>query len=212
MRDIPMFETAYGTAGLVLNQIPCTGNAYIHIRDSIQFSELLDECVCFCKAAGAERVYVCGDENAEAFPHYTDIVRMSCPLERIEDTAACLMPVTDETYEQWRIIYNERMSGVDNAAVLTTFACKKLVKEKNAYFVHKNEQLLGIGIADGEEIAAIASVVPGQGKTVLKALCHALSGPMVNVEVASTNSPAVHLYEKQGFVPVEIVRSWYCVL
>lgn len=212
MRDIPLFETEFGTAGLVLNQIPCSGNAYIHMIAPVQFSELLDECVGFCKAAGAERIYACGDENVKSFPHYTDVIRLTCSLEMIEDTDACLLPVTEETCEQWRRMYNERMAGVDNAAVLTTFTCRKLVKDKGAYFVHKDGEVLGIGVAYGEKIDAIASIIPGQGANVLKALCHALSGPMVNVEVASTNNPAVRLYEKLGFLPVEIIRSWHRVL
>jgi len=212
MRDIPAFETEYGTAGLVLNQIPCTGNAYIHILNTDRLKELLDECIAFCKMAGANRIYACGDEGLSLFPHYTDVLRMSCMLEDIEDTSDCLMPVTEESCEEWRLLYNKRMAGVDNAAVLTEIACRKIVKEGGVYFVHSKGNLLGIGIAVGEEIRAVATVSPGEGARVVRTLCRALSGPLVKVEVATTNIRAIRLYKKLGFLPNGIIRRWYRVL
>ena len=212
MRDIPCFETEYGTAGLVLNQIPCTGNAFIHILQTDHLPQLLAECIDFCRAVGADRIYACGSEGLKEYPHYTDVLRMRCSLDALEDTTNCLFPVTDETGERWRKIYNERMSGVDNAAILTEQTSRKLFKDGGAYFVHRDNQLLGIGIASGEDIQAIATVEPGQGRQVMLALVHALTGPMVNVEVASTNNRALRLYESMGFVRTCIVRSWYQVL
>lgn len=212
MRDIPCFETEFGTAGLVLNQIPCTGKAYVHILQTQQLPQLLKDCVGFCRVAGADRIYACGEERLKEYSHYTDVLRMSRPLEGMDDTTDCLLPVTVESCEQWRQIYNEKMAGVDNAAILSQMACRKLIAEGGAYFVHREGRLLGIGIASGEQIQAIASLVPGQGAQVLKALCHALSGPMVYVEVASTNGRAIRLYENMGFIPNGILHSWYQVL
>jgi len=212
MQDIPFYETEYGTAGLVLNQVRCTGSAFIHILQIQQTQRLLMECIGFCRAVGAERIYACGTEELRKYPHYTDVLKMCCPLDALDDTAACLFPVTEETVEHWRQIYNERMSGVDNAAILSEYAARKLVKDGGAYFVHNEDHLLGIGVAFGEDIQAVVSVKPGQGRQVLLALCHALTGPMVNVEVASTNNRAVRLYEAMGFTKTGVVRSWYQVV
>ena len=211
MQDIPMFETEYGIAGLVLNQVPYTGSAYIHILQTNNLQGLLNECLDFCRAVGAENVYACGNDALDCYPHYTDVLRMSRPIEGMETSTACLFPVTDESCEQWRILYNERMTGIDNAAILSERECKKMIKEGGAYFVHRDGRLLGIGIAAGEQIHAIASLVTGEGACVLGTLCHALSGPMVHVEVASTNLRAIRLYERLGFLTGCVVRSWFCI-
>ena len=212
MRDIPMFETEFGVAGLVLNQVPYTSSAYIHIMQTGNLSGLLSECVDFCRAVGADRVYACGDDALSRFPHHIDVLHMSRPIDGIETSTDCLFPVTDESWQRWRALYNERMIGVDNALILSERECKSLVKAGGAYFVHAESQLLGIGIASGERIDAIASLVPGGGARVLSTLCHALTGPMVNVEVASTNVRAIRLYERLGFLTNDIIRSWFSIL
>lgn len=211
MRDIPMFETEYGIAGLVLNQVPYTGSAYIHILQAHDLQGLLNECLSFCRAVGAENVYACGSDALNCYPHYTDVLRMSRPIEGMEMSTDCLFPVTEESCEQWRMLYNEKMTGIDNAAILSERACKRLIKDGSAYFVHREGHLLGIGVASGEQIHAVVSLVPGEGAHILGALCHALSGQMVYVEVASTNLRAIHLYEKLGFLPNGLVKRWFCV-
>lgn len=212
MRDIPMFETEYGIAGLVLNQVPYTGSAYIHIMQTGDLHGLLNECLDFCRVVGAVRVYACGDNALSRFPHYIDVLHMSRPIDGMQMSTDCLFPVTDESCQRWRALYNERMTGIDNALILSERECKSLVKAGGAYFVHRDSQLLGLGIASGERIDAIASLVPGEGARVLTTLCNALNGPMVNVEVASTNSRAIRLYEKLGFLTNGVTRSWFSIL
>ena len=57
MRDIPMFTTENGVAGLVLSQIPYRQTAYVTIHASSEPAALVGECLQFCRAAGAERIF-----------------------------------------------------------------------------------------------------------------------------------------------------------
>lgn len=212
MRDFPSFQTPYGVAGLVLNQIPYTKTAYIHLIHVLSFDGLLAECKDFCLACGAEKIYASGDPHLEDCQLFMQVIEMSRPVEGIPDTDACLIPVTDNVLDEWLRIYRQRMSGIDNAAYISRLDGKKLVKEGGAYFVHRNGELLGIGIAKGERLECLASVGKGNGETVVCALSHAISGDRICLEVASTNMRAVRLYERMGFLKTSIKRSWYQVL
>ena len=86
-----------------------------------------------------------------------------------------------------------------------------LLKERSAYFVHKDDVILGIGIVSGDKIQAIAACQKGAGETVLKALCGVLDTDMICLEVASNNVPALRLYERLGFIKVGVTESWYQV-
>lgn len=209
MRDIPVFTTENGVASLALKEIPYKGTAYITILDSQQPAQLLRECVDFCKMAGAEQVHATGHPYLEKFPLYTSVLRMQRPREDLPDTDAALFPVTEKTIETFRSIYNEKMFSVPNAATMTKQDAKKLLTDGTGYFVHRGETLLGIGIVDGDMVKAIASCIPGAGYDVLLALCSAIFGETVALEVASNNLPARKLYEKLGFLPVNRVRDWY---
>lgn len=212
MKDFPIFHTKFGVASVVLSQIPYTGNGYITIQDSLEPLKLIHECSDFCRAAGAISVYATGHSCLEQFPQHTSIILMRCLREQLADTDAALFPVQKETLERFRSIYNEGMRNVPNASYLTLASADKVLKAGNGYFVHKGDRLLGIGIAGGERIDAIVSLIPGCGKEVLLALNHALSGPCAQLEVATENIPAVRLYEKLGFVRNCELSRWFKIL
>ena len=109
MRDIPFFTTEYGVASLVLKEIPYKGVAYITIQSSMQTEELLKECVNFCKMAGAEHIYATGSALLEQYPFYTTVIKMQQLRDKLPKGNGCLLPVTEETAEQWRSIHNEKM-------------------------------------------------------------------------------------------------------
>ena len=209
MRNIPVFTTEYGAATLILESIPARKEAFIRILSSLEPEKLLLECQDFCVACGAERVFASGHECLEAFPFAMAILQMNGNRQSVGETDAALFPIQEKTASQWRNIYNEKMSGVPKAAFITEIAMKKRLKEGNAYFVHRDGQLLGIGVASGNQIDAVAVVVPGAGETVVQALCHALSEDVVTLEVASTNQRAIRLYERLGFIPVQEISRWY---
>ena len=212
MRDIPVFCTELGVASLVLKKIPYTKEAYIHLRDSKEKEAFLKECCDFSVAAGAERVYASGDDFLKRYPHHTTIIKMQCSREFIKDTDAMVFPVQEKTLESWREIYNLKMSNVPNASYMTAHEAKKRMDAGSLYFVHKNGALLGIGAVSGGNIDAIASVVPGAGRTVLLSLCSIITASVITLSVANNNLPAVSLYEKVGFLAVEELERWYKII
>lgn len=208
MRDIPIFTTENGVASLVLSQIPYTSKAFIRIQDTANGSELLNECISFCISVGAESIYATGHPICENYPIYTSIFEMRTDRISIADTDAALFPVTEETLEKWRQIYNEKVKNIPAASWMTLQEAKKMT---DGYFVHQDGTLLGIGKASGDRIDWIASCKPGAGKDVVCALCHALTGDTVTLEVASANEKAMNLYEKLGFIRTKELLKWHQV-
>ena len=209
MRDFPVFTTENGVGSLVLKEIPYSGIAYVTIRDSSFPTEFLHECVEFCKAVGADAVYATGSGILEQYPFFTSVIQMCASVDMIEESDASLFPVTEKTVDRWCEIYNKKMKNVDNASYMSTSAAKELLKRGDGYFIHRNGELLGIGIAADERIDCVASVVPGGGKEVVSVLAHGLLGERAILEVASTNSKAIHLYESMGFIKTAEVSRWY---
>ena len=209
MKDIPVFTTENGIASIVLREIPYRGEAYITLRDSQQPEALLAECIDFCKMAGAERIYATGHFVLQKYPVHTSVVKMQQLRENIPQADAALFPVTEQTAEQWRRLYNEKMLPVPNASTMTRKDMENHLACGAAYFVHKGGKLLGIGIARGEKVEAIAACIPGAGETVLSALCGSLFSEKVILEVASANTRAVTLYRRMGFLETEELSRWY---
>lgn len=212
MRNIPMFTTENGVASLTLEKIPYTGQAYVAIRDSAEPHAFLQECVDFCRAAGADSVYAMGCAVLTAYPLYTAIISMSRKRKELPESDAILVPVRIETLSSWRDIYNEKMRDIPNAAFLTIRDSERMLQEGNCYFVQRGEEILGIGVAGEGMIKAIASVIPGGGKDTMLALCSALCTDTVSLEVASNNIPAIKLYERLDFVETETISRWYKII
>ena len=212
MRDIPVFTTEYGVASLVLREIPYREEAYIRIQDTAFPEAFLEECIAFCRMAGAKIILATGHDHLTQYPLHTAVWRMKHPIDGLPQTAAMTMPVTEQTLEQWRVIYNNAMASVPNASYMDTADANEMLKRGDGYFVHRDGQLLGIGIAAGNMIQAIVSVQAGAGKDVLLALTHALSGEMMELEVASANERAIKLYERLGFIATAELSRWYRVV
>ncbi len=210
MRDIPMFATENGIAGLVLREIPAKKTAYIHIKSSLAPEKLLSDCVDFCRAAGAEAVYAAGSTVLSKYPHYTTVCTMRGSRAHIEDDALCLFPVTEKTWQSFCRIYNEKMASVPTAATLRLQDREEY--ERGAYFVHSEGSLKGIGIVSDNRILAVAACEKGAGRQVLGALCKALPGDTVELEVAENNAPAMALYARCGFIKTGEVARWYKIL
>lgn len=211
MRDFPFFNTEYGVASLILKEIPYQAAAYIILRDASDPEKLLKECVDFCRVCGAEQIYATGHEILEAYPFYTAMWLMRCDAAALPDTDAALFPVQEKTLDRWQQIYNEKVLRVPNGAWMTRKDAKKMLDEGTGYFIHRAEQLLGIGKVSGGEIQWVASTVPGAGRDVVCALAHGTWSPMVELTVASENAKAVRLYESLGFIRVQEMSRWYNV-
>lgn len=208
MRDIPVFTTEYGIASLALREIPYRQEAYICIQSSLQPEQLLAECVGFCRACGAEKIYARNHESLEKYPLHTSIVKMQGIAQVDESKVENLWPVTEQTISQWREFMNQRLKDVDNAGTLERQGEKEILERGGAYFVHRNGELLGGGwLVDG--VLLLLAAVPGAGERVMHTLMSLQPNQPIELDVASTNSRAIRLYEKAGFVKTEELRSWY---
>lgn len=212
MRDIPFFTTENGVAGLCLKEIPYRKIAYITVRAASDAAALLEECIGFCKAAGAEKILACGHSHLEKYPFETAVWQLQADPEGVGTTDACLFPVQEKTLLQWRECYNERMAHVPNAAYLTASDARDMVQRGEAYFVHRDGVLLGIGAVSGNTVLNVISLQPGAGKDVLCALVSAVTEDRVILEVASANEKALRLYEACGFVRTKELSRWYRLL
>lgn len=212
MKDIPIFTTDYGVAGIVLRELPYRGIAYVHVQDVQpgKIRELIGDCADFCRAAGADCVLAALAAELEDYPFHHSVLAMSGPADF--EPEAHLWPVTEETVAQWREIYNKGMAAVDNAATLTFQDEKRLVDSAGTYFIHSGGKLLGIGWVDDGELICVVGVERGAGKTVLKTLLSAQSRDTVTLEVASTNLRAIRLYKELGFYTTSERSRWHRIL
>lgn len=206
-----MFTTEYGIASLVLAEIPYRQEAYIRVQTAAEgmIAQLIDECVGFCRACGAEKIYASGCEELEQYPQHCVVYEMKGDAP--EGDIACLWPVTEQTAAQFRSIANERLQSVDNAATITAKSMDKMLADGGAYFIHEDGNLLGIGWVSGDTLRLIASMKPGAGERVMRTLLSAAGEDRIRLEVASTNERAIHLYEKMGFLKTAILGQWYRV-
>lgn len=212
MRDFPVFTTENGVGSITLKEVPYKGIAYIKIQSSLQPEAFLQECIDFCKMAGAEKIYASGHEILEKYPLHNALLQMSVLGESLPETDAALFPVTEKTAESWRSIYNEKMFPLPNSATMTREDMKILMQRGGGYFIHRGEELLGIGIARSDTVESVIATKPGAGREVMLALCGSLLSERVVLEVASTNLRAIRLYENLGFIATVELSRWYDVL
>lgn len=211
MKDFPVFTTEYGVASLILREIPYRQEAYIWIQSTQQPEELLAECVSFCRICGAERIYARGHEYLEQYPLHSIIYEMRGQAAVDESKVAHLWPVTSETIGKWRSLMNERMARVDNAGTLESRGEREILESGGAYFVHSDGELLGGGWLAGNELLLVAAFQPGAGERVMHTLMSLVPDQQIRLEVVSTNSRALRLYERLGFILTKEVCRWYQV-
>lgn len=213
MKDFPIFPTEYGVASLFLKEIPYRQEAYIRIRDVQpgKFPELLEECVSFCRMAGAEKIYAAGHEGLESYPLHAAVYVMRGTADPDPEKAAHLFPATEETVGEWRRICNEKMRSVDCSATQTSADEKEILESGGAYFVHDRGELLGIGWLRDGELLLIAAVKPGAGERVAHTFMSLMEGEQMTLDVASTNTRAIRLYEKLGFIKTGERIRWHRV-
>ncbi len=211
MRDFPIFTTDTGVSSLILKEIPYKKEAYIRIGDVQQdgFAEHLAECVSFCRMAGAEQVLATGHERLAEYPLEAALLEMRGTAWVEPEKMKNLFPVTEVTVDSWRKLHNERLRDVACSATLTAREEGKILENPGAYFVHDNGELLGIGWLRDTELRTVASTKSGAGETVMHTLMSLVEGATMTLEVASTNSRAIRLYEKLGFVATGERERWY---
>ena len=212
MKDFPMFTTEYGIASLTLREIPYRGEAYILIQDTQQPEELLAECISFCRICGAEKIYARGHEILEAYPLHCTVYEMKGQARVEAEKVENRWPVTEETVGEWRELMNGKMRSVDNAGTLEKKGEREILDKGGAYFVHHEGELLGAGWLAENELLLVAACKAGAGEGVCHTLFSRIPDQDVMLDVASTNSRAIRLYEKLGFIRTAEHRRWYKVL
>lgn len=211
MKDFPVFPTAHGAASLILKEIPYRQEAYIRLQDTQEPELLLQECVSFCTACGAEKIYAAGHDMLERYPLHTAVWQMSGELFLREEEIPSMFPVTEQTVSKWRELYNQKMQSVGNASTLEARDEARILESGGAYFIHDSGELLGIGWLEGDRLSAIAAMKPGAGELVCKAMQSLIPQQQITLEVASTNEKAIRLYERLGFLKTAELSRWYRV-
>ena len=209
MKDIPVFDTEYGVASLVLREIPYRQRAYIKLLSTLEPEKLLQECRSFCRMCGAEEILATGHPCLEQYGIHATLVLMKCSRLTLGESDACLFPVTEQTLTHWVQLYNARMAQVPNAAYMDQAAARELLKTGGGYFVHRDGRLLGIGKISGDSLDAVVAAEPGMGETVVKALAGAIDSDTVQLLVALENQKAIRLYTRLGFAAVQEISKWF---
>ncbi len=212
MKDMPVFTTEHGAASLFLREIPYRQRAHIKLQATQQPRELLEDCIAFCRACGAQWIDAAGHPYLENYPLITALYLMQADRESLLGKDACLFPVTEATVDRWREIYNERMKDIPNCAFMDSQHGKEMLAKGDGYFIHRNGELLGIGRASGDFLDTVISLVPGAGEIVVGTLAELLQTDTVKLQVASANERAMGLYERLGFVKTKELSRWYRVL
>lgn len=211
MRDFPVFPTEHGAASLILKEIPYRKEAYIRIQSTQEPEKLLEECVSFCTACGADKVYAAGHNILETYPLHTSVLQMQGELFISEEEIPAMFPVTEQTVARWRALYNEKMIDVDNASTLEVRDEARILSSGGAYFIHDSGIPLGIGWLEENKLSAIAAIKPGAGELLCKAMQSLIPQQQIILEVASTNEKALRLYERLGFIRSAELSRWYRV-
>ena len=211
MKDFPVFPTSHGAASLTLKEIPYRREAYIKIQSTQEPELLLEECIGFCTACGAERIYASGHDFLEQFPLHTSVYQMKGCLFLSEEEIPSMFPVTEATVSKWRELYNQKMQSIDNASTLEARDEARILESGGAYFIHDAGDLLGIGWLEEDRLSAIAAMKPGAGELVCKAMQSLIPQQQITLEVASANEKAIRLYEHLGFLKTQELSRWYRV-
>ena len=209
MRNIPLFATELGVASLVLEQIKYNKMAYIRIQSSSSLKEFLQECVGFCRAAGAEKIFATGEQIAELYDESVSVIRMMRLREGMERGTSKLVSILPADIEDFRGIYNSAMRNIPNASGMSIQSANEILQQGSGYFVYQEDERIGLGIAEEEWIHGIVSLKKGMGMTIMQALNTVLCGEEIHVELNDSNIAAKTLYERMGFTTYEVVSKWY---
>ena len=211
MRNIPAFTCGYGVATLILQEIPTRGEAYCVVQwaNPGQTGPLLQACSQFCRMAGAQRVLSSQAPGPAGTPPQIQLLRMTRSRAGLPETDAALRPLLPELAEDFLRIYRKGMSRVPAVLTLRDTDIPQILARGGAYFVHRDETLLGIGQVEKDTLLSVVSCRPGAGWDVTAALLSVTQGDTVRLQVARDNHRAIALYQKLGFAVVGTGACWW---
>ena len=210
-----MFTGAHGVATLVLKEIPWSGCGYVIVRSVWTDAEaFLRECLGFCRACGAERVYASWECESLPAEHAYDMVQMERPKAGLPLGGPVELEVlTKENATEFLQVYDRCFRDVPNAASYGQRDIARLLGEDTAYLVRREGVCAAIAEISKEGLEAVA-VLPehhGLGYDVTLAVLPMVPSKTLRLKVASTNERAVALYARLGFAETAILSRWWNV-
>ena len=217
MKNIPVFTAANGIASLVLAEIPVSGKAYVLVRSVWTTAQaLLDECIGFCRAVGAEAVFASWETETLPGAHAYDLLGMACRKAELPEPTQLvpLEPLTPDNGSTYLEIYNRCFAQVPGAATYTRRDLQRLFDQDKAWLALQDGEYAAIAEISEEGLEAIG-VLPrcrGLGFDLAASVLPMVPSLTVRLKVASTNLRAIALYERLGFVRERVVSRWWKVL
>ena len=213
MKDIPVFTGAHGIATLVLAQIPWSGCGYVLVRsvwdDAAAF---LEECLGFCRACGAERVYATWELEDLPAEHAYDMIAMEVAKAALPEGATMeVEELTEENSGAFLAIYNQCFQTVPGAASYSQKDIERLLGEETAYLASVDGEYAAVAEISKKGLEAVA-VLPehkGLGYALTRTVLEKVPSTVIELKVASTNTRAIGLYERLGFKSCGILSRWW---
>ena len=213
MKDIPIFTGENGVAMLILREIPHQHRAYVMLRTVWRLQPFLAECRDFCRMAGAEIVYVTGQEDLSNLPFVHAMERWTCRRADLPPLAEPveLTPLDDGNRETFRTIYNRLFAQIPNAATCTSQELERIQREERAALAVVDGQVAGLAQwTDGRlEAIGVEPEFRGLGYRLALTVLHRMTTEMVELQVSSANQRALALYQRLGFTRSETLSRWY---
>ena len=213
MKDIPIFTGENGVATLILREIPHQQRAYVMLRTVWRLQPFLAECRDFCRMAGAETVYVTGQEDLSGLPFVHAMERWTCRRADLPPLAEPveLVPLDDGNRETFRTMYNRLFAQIPNAATCTPQELERIQREERAALAVVDGQTAGLAQwTDGRlEAIGVEPGFRGLGYRLALTVLHRMTAETVELQVSSANERALALYQRLGFTRSEILSRWY---
>ena len=214
MKNIPIFTAVNGTASLILQEIPISGKAYVILRSVWTTAEaLLEECRQFCRAAGAETVFVSYGTEPLPAAHAYDLIAMTCPKASLPQPRQTveLIPLTPENGGAYLEIYNRCFRQVPGAATYGQRDLRRLYGKDLAWLVRRQDAWAAVAEIGEEGLEAIGVLSPfrGLGFDLAATVLRLVPAEMLRLKVAGTNRRALELYARLGFSAERVVSRWW---
>lgn len=212
MKDIPIFTGTHGIATLILSQIPWSGCGYVMVRSVWDDAKaFLEECLGFCRACGAERVFASWETEELPVPHGYDMVLLTMKKSELPEAEAVeLEELTEENSEAFLEIYNSCFQNIPNAAAYGKKDIQRLLGEETAYLVKRGEYAAMAEISkEGLEAIAVLPQYRGLGYGLAVTVLQRVPSLTLKLKVASTNTRAMALYDRLGFEKTKTISRWW---
>lgn len=214
MKDIPMFTGQYGLASLILKEVAVSGRAYVLVRSvwNGQTAAFLQECRGFCMAAGARAVYASWEQEELPADHAYDMLTMEVEKSSLpQGKPVELEPLTPENGEVYLEIYNACFREVVGAASYGKQDLQRLYDKDCAFLAKVDGAYAAVAEISEEGLEGIAVLPPykGLGYDLSLAVLPMVPRKTVRLKVADTNTRALRLYNRLGFVQTGVAGRWW---